>query len=97
MPDILSTGPAAAASVTLPARCDRAAAEALWPELVAAVGNAAMRIDGGAVEHVGQAMLQLLVSARRSGGGATILASPALEEAARLTGLTFELFEDAAL
>ncbi|MCJ2188804.1 STAS domain-containing protein [Novosphingobium beihaiensis] len=84
-------------SITLPARCDRAAAEAIWPELVAALGNGALRIDGSAVEHVGQAVLQLLVSARRSGGGAEIEASPALTEAARLTGLTSELFEESEL
>ncbi|WP_395331403.1 STAS domain-containing protein [Novosphingobium sp. BL-8H] len=84
-------------SITLPARCDRAAAEALWPELVAAMGNAPTQIDGTGVAHVGQAVLQLLVSARRSGGGARITASPALEEAARLTGLIAELFEEPAL
>lgn len=84
-------------SITLPARCDRAAAEALWPELVAAMGDSPMQIDGSGVDHVGQAVLQLLVSARRSGGGARIAASPALEEAARLTGLIAELFEEPAL
>ncbi|GGN58406.1 MAG: chemotaxis protein CheX [Novosphingobium sp.] len=84
-------------SITLPARCDRAAAEAVWPELVAALGSGAIRIDGSAVEHVGQAVLQLLVSARRSGDGAHITPSPALEDAARLTGLTAELFEESEL
>ena len=84
-------------SITLPARCDGAAAEAICPELVAAVSSGATRIDGSAVEHVGQAALQLLVSARRSGGGAVITASPALQEAARLTGLTAELFEESEL
>lgn len=80
--------------ITLPARCDRAAAELLWPEMVAATGNGVLRIDGTSVEHVGQAVLQLLVSARRSGGGAIIEASQALEEAASLTGLGNELFEE---
>ena len=84
-------------SITLPARCDRAAAEAIWPELVAALGNGAIQIDGSGVEHVGQAVLQLLVSARRSGGGAEISASPALLDAARLTGLAPELFEESEL
>lgn len=84
-------------SITLPARCDRAAAEAIWPELVAAMSNGPTAIDGSAVEHVGQAALQLLVSARRSGGGAVIIASPALKDAAALTGLTTELFEASAL
>ncbi len=80
--------------ITLPARCDRAAAEAIWPEFVAAMGNGATQVDGSGVEHVGQAVLQLLVSARRSGGGAHIVASAALIEAARLTGLEAELFEE---
>lgn len=84
-------------TITLPARCDRAAAEAICPELVAAVGSGVTRIDGSGVEHVGQAVLQLLVSARRSGGGAVIAASPALLEAARLTGLTAELFEESEI
>ncbi|GAM05843.1 STAS domain-containing protein, partial [Novosphingobium sp. MBES04] len=81
-------------TISLPVRCDRAAAEALWPELVGAVGNAPIEIDGSSVEHVGQAVLQLLVSARRSGGGARIDASPALLQAAVLTGLQSELFEE---
>ncbi|HKR91278.1 STAS domain-containing protein [Novosphingobium sp.] len=81
-------------TVTLPARCDRAAAEAIWPELVAALGNGAIRIDGTTVDHIGQAVLQLLVSARRSGEGAVIAPSAALKEAARLTGLASELFEE---
>lgn len=84
-------------SITLPVRCDRAAAEAIWPELVAAMGNRPTAIDGSAVEHVGQAMLQLLVSARRSGGGAVITASSTLKEAATMTCLTTELFEESAL
>lgn len=84
-------------SITLPARCDRAAAEAIWPELVAAMSNAPTVIDGSAVEHIGQAVLQLLVAARRSGGGAVIAASPALNDAAALTGLATELFEESAL
>ncbi|MBT0666946.1 STAS domain-containing protein [Novosphingobium profundi] len=84
-------------SVILPARCDRAAAEALWPELVAAVSNDPTRIDASGVEHVGQAVLQLLVSARRSNGGAVITASPALRAAAQLTGLEAELFEESEL
>ncbi len=84
-------------TITLPARCDRAAAEAIWPELVAAMGNGATRIDATGVEHVGQAMLQLLVSARRSGGGAVITPSEALQDVARLTGLVDELFEESEL
>jgi len=81
-------------AITLPARCDRAAAEALWPEMVAAMGEAPLRIDGEAVTHIGQSMLQLLVSARRTGAGAAIAPSQALREAAVLTRLTDELFEE---
>ena len=79
--------------ITLPARCDRAAAEALLPEFQASLGSGTMTIDGGATEQIGQAMLQLLVSARRSGDGATIKPSLALREAARLTGLAPVLFD----
>lgn len=84
-------------AIVLPARCDRAAAEALCPELVAAMGSGVTKIDASGVEHVGQAVLQLLVSARRSGGGAFITTSPALLDAARLTGLMKELFEEGDL
>jgi anti-anti-sigma regulatory factor len=83
--------------IVLPARCDRAAAEVLLPEFVAAMGLTPIHVDGSGVEHVGQAVLQLLVSARRSGGGAVIAASAALHDAVRLTGLEAELFEEAAL
>ena len=80
-------------TITLPERCDRAAAEALLPELIAAQGNGALRIDASATRQCGQAMLQLLLSARRSGSGAQIVPSPALLDAALLTGLDGELFD----
>ena len=54
-------------TITLPERCDRAAAEVLLPEFVAAIGSGPLRIDGTATKQCGQAMLQLLVSARRTG------------------------------
>jgi anti-anti-sigma regulatory factor len=79
---------------TLPARCDRTTVEALLPELAGISSPGPIRIDATAVTHVGQALLQLLVSARRSGEGAVIDASPTLLEAARLTGLTMELFDE---
>ena len=82
-------------TVLLPAACSRTAAEALLPELVAAMGQGPVTIDGSAVTQVGQAVLQLLVSARRSGEGATITPSPALLDAAMLAGLTGELFDEA--
>ena len=80
--------------ISLPPRCDRATVESLLPEFVAAMGAGAIRIDGSQVTHAGQALLQLLVSARRSVDGATIDGSPALRDAAALTGLTHELFEE---
>ena len=81
-------------SITLPERCDRGTVQALLPELVALAGTGPIVIDAGKVTHVGQALLQLLVSARHSAGGATIEASPALAEAARLTGLAAVLFDE---
>lgn len=83
-------------SITLPSRCDRAAAEALLPELVAALGCGPLRIDARECQQVGQAMLQLLVSARQTGEGAIIEASQALLEVAALAGLTDELFAGAS-
>ena len=80
-------------TILLPARCDRAAAEALLPDFQAALGSGALNIDAGATQQIGQAMLQLLVSARRSCDRTTIQPSPALLEAARLTGLEAVLFE----
>lgn len=82
-------------TITLPASCDRAAAEALLPELVASMGSGPLEIDAGACTRIGQTMLQLLVSARRTGEGARIAASPALRDAARLAGLEDELFDGA--
>ena len=82
-------------SISLPERCDRATAEALLPEFVAAMGSSPVEIDGSAVTLIGQATLQLLVSARRSGCGAKITPSPELLDTARLAGLTTELFDEA--
>lgn len=80
-------------AIRLPARCDRAAVQALLPELRAAQGEKPILIDAGGVEQVGQAALQLLLSARRSEGGARITPSPALLDAAQITGLEAELFD----
>jgi anti-anti-sigma regulatory factor len=81
--------------IVLPARCDRAAAERLLPDLIKAAKSRRIEIDGTNVEQIGQAVLQLLVSSRRSGGGAIITPSTVLVEAARLTGLSDELFCEA--
>ena len=81
-------------TITLPARCDRAAVDALLPQLLAASHEGRIEIDGSAVEQPGLALMQVLLSARRSGQGATIIASSALAEAGRLTGLSQDLFAE---
>ena len=52
-----------------------------------------LRIDGSACQQAGQALLQLLLSARRTGAGAVIAASGALRETARMAGLEAALLE----
>ena len=83
--------------ITLPPRCDRAAAEALLPEMVAALGTGALAIDARACTQIGQVMLQILVSARRTGEGAVIDGSAMLRETTRRLGLEAELFDDAPI
>lgn len=71
-------------TLTLPARCDRSAADALLPQLQAAVAAGEVAVDGTTVAHFGQAMLQLLLSARltlaRRGIAMTVTASPAMRD-----------------
>jgi len=81
--------------ISLPPRCDRAAAEALLPEMIAALGSGPLAIDARGCTQIGQVMLQILVSARRTGEGAVIQASPMLRDTARRLGLEPELFDDA--
>lgn len=83
-------------TITLPARCDRAAAEALLPEMVAALGSGVLHINARECTQIGQVMLQLLVSARRTGDGAVIDPSMPLRDTARQLGLEAELFDGAA-
>ncbi|MBF5091461.1 STAS domain-containing protein [Novosphingobium sp. NBM11] len=83
-------------TITLPSRCDRAAAEAVLPSMIASLGSGPLQIDARECTQIGQAMLQLLVSARRSQGGATILPSPVLQDIARLAGLEADLFDGGA-
>ena len=78
-------------TICLPSRCDRAAAEAIVPEMIAALGHGALAIDARGCAQVGQAMLQVLVSARRS--GAVIEPSPLLRDTACRLGLEAELFD----
>ena len=58
--------------ISLPAICDRSAASALYPEFAESLGPAPLGVDASRVERIGQAMLQLLVSAARSEGGIAI-------------------------
>lgn len=69
---------------------------ALYSEFVAATGAEPLRIDARGVTHAGQALLQLLISARRTGEGAIIDPSPALVEAAELAGVSRALFDEVA-
>lgn len=80
---------------TLPERCDRAAAEALLPDLVEALSAGASEIDGSAVRQVSLALLQTLASARKSHEALRIRPSSTLRDAAELTGLSAHLFEGA--
>jgi anti-anti-sigma regulatory factor len=82
-------------TISLPPRCDRAAAEALLPEMIAALGSGPLVIDARDCAQIGQAMLQILISARRTGEGALIEASPVLRDTAQRLGLESELFDDA--
>lgn len=91
-----SEGTACMPTITLPARCDRAAAEALLPEMVAALGSGVLHIDARECTQIGQVMLQVLISARRSGDGALIEPSQALRETASQLGLEAELFDGTA-
>ncbi len=80
--------------IALPPVCDRSAAAALYPELAESLGATPLGIDAGRVEKIGQAMLQLLVSAAKSEGGITIhQPSPAFTAALELTGLDFVIME----
>jgi anti-anti-sigma regulatory factor len=80
--------------ITLPSICDRSAASALYPEIAESLGPAPLPVDAARVERIGQAMLQLLVSAARSEGGIVIRdPSEAFTAALRLAGLDHILLE----
>lgn len=83
--------------ITLPTICDRSATIALYPEFAESLGPAPLPVDAARVERIGQAMLQLLVSAARSEGGITIhQPSPAFTAALALTGLNHIVMEGVA-
>lgn len=79
------------ASITLPERCDRAASEELLAQLRAAPSGPLL-LDARDVSQFGQAMLQVLVSARKSRPDVTIEASQVVRETAHHTGLFDILF-----
>jgi anti-anti-sigma regulatory factor len=82
-------------TITLPAVCDRSAARLLLPELTAAVHQGGVAIDGRGVERIGQAGLQLLLSAivtaRAISHRLTIDMSDTMRETAHLAGLETHL------
>jgi anti-anti-sigma regulatory factor len=83
--------------ITLPPVCDRAAAAALYPEIAESLGPEPLAIDAERVEKIGQAMLQVLVSASRSDGGIAIhQPSAAFTAALGLTGLDHIVMEGGA-
>jgi anti-anti-sigma regulatory factor len=83
--------------ITLPTICDRSAAIALFPELADSLGPVPLAIDAARVERIGQAMLQMLVSAARSEGGIAIQnPSQAFIAALQLTGLDQIVMEGVA-
>jgi len=92
-------------TIPLPEHFDTRAAAALAPDLRVALadgGTAAIVLNGGPVERIGQAGLQLLVSARRTAdaAGRSLSIEPAsagLRAAATLTGADTVLWSDAAL
>lgn len=82
-------------TLILPAACDRAAASALHLELSDALGTSPLPIDASKVEKIGQAMLQLLISASKSESGIAITASSEVfRQALTLTGLERVLMEE---
>lgn len=84
---------AAAVVVTLPVDCRIAAQAALKADLLGALGAEAIVLDGGAVERIDTAALQLLVMFQRELGARNSAlrwsgTSDALNDAAALLGLT---------
>ena len=82
--------------LTLPERCDRATVKKLVPQLAEMAGKQPIQIDASQVTLAGQALLQLLLSARHTAKGAIISPSPALIEASQISGLASKLFEGAS-
>jgi anti-anti-sigma regulatory factor len=84
-------------TITLPSKCDRAAASALVPDLSDTLGAQPLTVNAAQVERIGQAMLQLLVSAARTEGGIALTdPSEPFAAAVRLAGLEAILLEEAS-
>lgn len=83
--------------IKLPAVCDSLASEVLKAELIELCGVSAVEVDASEVSKMGQACLQVLVSAARTSGGIS-LRNPSDEfgAAVALTGLTGVLGLEAA-
>lgn len=77
-------------TLTLPARCHRDAADAMLPLLRDGIAAGDVAIDGADVTQLGQAMLQLLFSARKTaanrGVAFAITASDAMRAALTSAG-----------
>jgi ABC-type transporter Mla MlaB component len=83
-------------TIALSAIVDREAVALLLPELREALGMGSLRIEAARVERIGQAGLQLLISAARTAADANRTfaienSSPALCRAARLAGVADHL------
>lgn len=86
----------AAASIVLPADCRLAFLDELLPQLRTAASGETADLDGGAVDRLDGAAMQLLVAFRRAAtaGGCVVSwagVSDALREATALLGLGDEL------
>ncbi|MBI1403708.1 MAG: STAS domain-containing protein [Porphyrobacter sp.] len=83
--------------IVLPPVCDRAATAALYPEVAEALGPHPLAIDASRVERIGQAMLQVLVSAARTEAGIAVHEpSPAFAATLTLAGLEKAVMEGVA-
>lgn len=84
-------------AIILPRICDRAAARVLQPEIRDALDTTPVVLDASEVEGVGQAMLQLLVSAAQSEGGIELRnPSEAFSDMLKLAGLETVLGKEIA-
>lgn len=74
--------------VSLPSICDRAAAKAVRADFSEALAIEPVQVDASEVERMGEAVLQVLVSAAHSEGGITVVSpSEAFVETVAMVGL----------